>query len=86
MEQMAKALRSDKIKKLGLKVVEKGLPKLGAVMGGPIGMGIAAASTMMDVNDAYALGESTMNPTTAEDLERQLRLAQLFRNPEMDRP
>ena len=74
--------KANRIRKLWLNVVKKAGPKIGAVMGGPIGMGIAAASTMMDVKDAYALGESTMNPKTEEDMVRQKHLADMMRRNE----
>jgi hypothetical protein len=67
------------IRKLGMKIV----PKLGAILGGPIGMGIAGASALMDVNDAYALTADTMNPTDSEGIERQKRLAELMRRNEI---
>jgi len=76
-----------KIKLIGkkaLKVVPKVVPKLAAVMGGPIGMGIAGASTLMDIRDAYALGESTVNPKTEQDRMRQKYLADLMRREDED--
>jgi hypothetical protein len=59
------------------------VPKLGAVLGGPIGMGIAAASTLMDAKDAYALTADTMNPKDEEGIARQRMLADMMRRNEM---
>jgi hypothetical protein len=74
---------ADRIRKSGLSVVKKGAPKLAALMGGPLGWGIAGASTLMDAKDAYAMGESTMNPQNEEERMRQHYLAELMRRNEV---
>ena len=81
-EQKAGQAAADKaaaIRKMGLKIV----PKLGAVLGGPIGMGIAAGSALMDASDAYAMADDTINPKTESDQARQKMLADLMRKNEI---
>jgi hypothetical protein len=69
------------IREGGMKLVKKGGPKLAALLGGPIGWGIAGISTLMDANDAYAATESAMNPTNPREEEVQRMLAEAIRNP-----
>jgi len=65
-------------------VVKKGGPKMAALLGGPIGWGIAAGSTIMDAADAYAGVEATMNPQTPEAIDAQRNLAMLMRREDED--
>ncbi len=81
-KELARQLKLDKMKEIGLKVVKRVAPKLPAVMGGPIGIGIAAGSTLLDAADAYALTEKTVNPQTPEDFARQKALAELMKRNE----
>jgi len=81
-EQKSKA---DAIRKMGLKVVKKGGPKLAALMGGPIGWGIAGASLLGDAQDAYSMVEGAVNPKDEREREVQRMLAESMRNTEYDR-
>lgn len=64
----AKALRK------GFRVIKGGLKALT-----PVAPYLGAAGFMMDAADAYALGESTVNPKTELDRARQKNLAQIMR-------
>jgi hypothetical protein len=75
-KNMAKFIREG-----GMKLIKKGGPKLAALLGGPIGWGIAGASTLMDAKDAYAATESAMNPTNPREEEVQRMLAEAIRKP-----
>ena len=74
---------ADRMRKAGMSVVKGAGPKLAALMGGPLGMGVAIGSTLLDAKDAYAGIESTMNPETDEEKMRQKYLADLMRRNEL---
>ena len=71
----------------GMKVVKSVGPKMAAMLGGPIGWGIAGASTLMDTKDAYAtMVEPAQNPTNERELMMQRMMVDSMRNPtEYDR-
>ena len=75
---------ADRMRKAGMTVVKKAGPKMAALLGGPIGWGIAAGSTIMDAADAYAGVEATMNPQTPEAIDAQRNLAMLMRREDED--